>query len=537
MFGATATDDKLGAESDDHTGYAMTDRSLPPLPPHSTALSTAAGAAASGAAAPDAAAASGLDTLPPAPRPAPTVPETPAPGITTAAPATDVALDSGPRWQPQPLAAALIGTLVAEALKRLPFAQDLAKRLRDDTGTRLIDWVDHIVVPAGGDLTERLGNSGFVHRPRRGGTAAFVHPGARLPPVIIGPDAVMRLALKVEFVADFCAVHGISAPIEGQPMAPYRRVLAATGDRAELWVVERRGYDGFQVADIDPRYPLDCLRALEKFRARRRRWNDDADGFDHVEELVANAVIAVGTDMACALFFAAEREYWQRRNRAARWQKDRQDALGMGWANHDHHTYRSSRKHFRRLVEILEALGLACRERFHPGANAGWGAQVLEQPVTGIVVFADVDMDAAEITQDFAHLGLEGTGPLRTVGLWCALHGEAFLDAGMHHLECTFDHTALTTQLEAAGLRTMQPFTDLPYLRQSFTAGERWPVRRDRVLKLLAAEHIDPRQARIFLDEGVIGSHLENLERNDGYKGFNQRGIDDIISRTDPRRA
>jgi hypothetical protein len=57
------------------------------------------------------------------------------------------------------------------------------------------------------------------------------------------------------------------------------------------------------------------------------------------------------------------------------------------------------------------------------------------------------------------------------------------------------------------------------------------------VLKLLAAEHIDPRQARIFLDEGVIGSHLENLERNDGYKGFNQRGIDDIISRTDPRRA
>jgi hypothetical protein len=30
---------------------------------------------------------------------------------------------------------------------------------------------------------------------------------------------------------------------------------------------------------------------------------------------------------------------------------------------------------------------------------------------------------------------------------------------------------------------------------------------------------------------------MEILERNDGYKGFNQTGISEIITRTDPRRV
>ena len=66
-------------------------------------------------------------------------------------------------------------------------------------------------------------------------------------------------------------------------------------------------------------------------------------------------------------------EYWTNRNRAARFQKGRQDALGLGWANHDHHTYRSSREHFPRLIAILEDLGFQCRERFYAGREAGWG--------------------------------------------------------------------------------------------------------------------------------------------------------------------
>ena len=64
-----------------------------------------------------------------------------------------------------------------------------------------------------------------------------------------------------------------------------------------------------------------------------------------------------------------------------------------------------------------------------------------------------------------------------TVGLWCALHGEAILQAGMHHLECQFDFAALKDQLEKQeNVSVMKPFTDFSYLRQAFTEGEIWPV-------------------------------------------------------------
>ena len=123
----------------------------------------------------------------------------------------------------------------------------------------------------------------------------------------------------------------------------------------------------------------------------------------HAAMLVNAAAADLGLDWACDLFFAAERAYWQRRNKAAQVQYARQQALGLGWANHDHHTYRSSREHFSRLIGVLELMGFECRERFFAGREAGWGAQVLEQPRAGIVVFADVDLDVDEVAGDFAH--------------------------------------------------------------------------------------------------------------------------------------
>ncbi len=161
---------------------------------------------------------------------------------------------------------------------------------------------------------------------------------------------------------------------------------------------------------------------------------------------------------------------------------------------------------------------------------------MLEQPEAGIVVFADVDLSPAEIQDDFAHEPLESRTALGTVGLWCELHGEAFLAAGMHHLECQFDFELVRAQLEAAGVATMAPFTDFPYLKQAFTAGEVWPVAGDRLERTLLQGGITAEQADRFRHEGVLGSHLEILERNDGYKGFNQTGISEIITRTDPRR-
>jgi hypothetical protein len=276
---------------------------------------------------------------------------------------------------------------------------------------------------------------------------------------------------------------------------------------------------------------------FEQFRCRQRTFENDNDGFAAAESLIDAAVASIGRDAACHFFFTAEREYWQRRNRAAQFQKARQDRLGLGWANHDHHTYRSSRKHFSRLIGLWEKLGFQLRERFYAGAEAGWGAQVCEQPNAGIITFNDVDLSPEELMNDFAHNPLPERKELGTVGLWCALHGESFLQAGMHHLECQFDFDALKAQMETeAGIKVMKPFTDFSYLRQAFTEGERWPVKEERLQRLVAAGQITPAQAEQFRTQGAIGSHLENLERNEGFKGFNQKGVSEIIAKTDPRK-
>jgi hypothetical protein len=87
-----------------------------------------------------------------------------------------------------------------------------------------------------------------------------------------------------------------------------------------------------------------------------------------------------------------------------------------------------------------------------------------------------------------------------------------------------------------AGIAMMKPFTDFSHLRQQFTEGERWKVDPARIEALARRGQITAEQAERFRTEGAVGSHLENLERNDGFKGFNQTGINEIILATDPRR-
>jgi hypothetical protein len=315
-----------------------------------------------------------------------------------------------------------------------------------------------------------------------------------------------------------------------------RKARAARRGSGEFWAVERHGTLGWDPIPASSQQVAAALRHHEALRRRRRHFAEPEQGFEHALALTRAAAADLGTHWACDLFFAAEREYWMGRNRAARVRRARQDLLGLGWANHDHHTYRSSRRHFHRLIAVLEALGLECRERFYAGREAGWGAQVLQQPVAGIVVFADVDLAPEEVTGDFAHVPLCPTGQLGTVGLWCQLHGEAFLEAGMHHLECRFDFQAERQQLQREGIRTMPPFTDLPFLKQAFTEGEVWPVDARRVSAALDDGAITPDQARQFAQSGALGSHLEILQRDQGYKGFNKAGINQIIRATDPRR-
>ncbi len=441
------------------------------------------------------------------------------------------------QWSPQPAAEALVRGLLEDFLRRNSFATGLAVRMTAETGTRFYDWVDSIFPEPSEGLEARLREAGFVEMTSED-NHIYRNPQGIFPAIVLNHYAIPTcLYLKVASVAEFLAAHQLDTPIVGEPFAPFRCALIAEKNETWLYATERRGHPDFEPEAANPAKRIAAAAHLEQFRLRRRHFEQDAEGFAHARRLIDAAIGDLGVDQTCALFFQAEREFWQRRNRAAQVQKARQDRLGLGWANHDHHTYRSSRACFKDLIAFFEKLGCVCRERFYAGREAGWGAQVMENPRAGIITFNDVDLSPEELVENFAHQPLAPRQSLGTVGLWCGLHGEAFLQAGMHHLECQFDFDALTQQLQrdhAVGV--MKPFTDYPYLRQAFTEGERWPVAPERIDRLLAAKLITPEQAQQFRTQGAIGSHLENLERNEGFKGFNQKGVNEIIAATDPRR-
>jgi len=445
-------------------------------------------------------------------------------------------------WEPQPQAALIVRDLLNQFKRHCPAAQVLETDLLEKTGTRLIDWVDHLAIPddatvSGGSVVQRLKAAGFTFKESQGRIVFTNHEGM-FPEIEILSAGNWRLAVKVEDVTNYLVAHGLdsSAEIQGAPCSPLRKACVCRCDDSQLWVVERHGALGWEPEDIDAKKLRLLLHHREALRLRQRNAIDDADGFFAARTLIRRAVADIGVNRTCDLFFAAEREYWQSRNHAARVQKARQDRLGMGWANHDHHTYRSSRECFAELINSLEELGFQCRERFYAGQEAGWGAQVLQQPACGVVIFADVDLAPNEVMGDFAHLGLSPSERLGTVGVWCKLHGEAFLKAGMHHLECQFDFKAATKQLKECGVDSMAPFTDFPFLKQAFTKPEIWQAEESRIDAALQAKYITPKQAKSFRESGAVGSHLEILERNDGYKGFNQTGISHIIQQTDPRK-
>jgi hypothetical protein len=454
----------------------------------------------------------------------------------------------------------LLGGYVTAFLEQNEFARQLAARMRDETGTEFFEWIDHIVLTP--ECGPALHAAGFVAESVEApaGTSVLWHPRAMMPRVLLregahvsseklrsnGGTAPTRdsmkcvpsaLAIRPEVLVDFFAAHDLDTEIEGGAGARFRRALINVEGGAALFGVERLGYRGFVVREPTSDFIRALLRVRELWRSRKRDFENDADGVTHAFARLNAVLKLVDRDAACDVFFAEERVFWERRNRAAQVQKRRQDRLGLGWGNHDHHTFRSSRAHFADLMEFLARLGFEKRERYYAGAEAGWGAQISEQPVAGIVVFADVDLMPDETRIDFSSQRLPPVSRLGTVGLWCGLHGDSFLQAGMHHLEARFDFARLRDQLAEHGVNTMKPFSDFEFLRQAFTEGERWPVQPRRLARLREQGLLAPEQAERFGREGAIGSHLENLQRKGGFKGFNQKSVSVIIAATDPRKV
>lgn len=438
------------------------------------------------------------------------------------------------KWERQPKAEELALHILSECLKTHQGLRELDQQLHEKTSTRLFDWVDHLAIPHTHPLCSSLEKAGYVEEGRFTKCSSFRHPGAQLPTIVI--DEHHGVAVSVDSIADFLMVRGLNREIQGSMLSPYRRCLVQKEGGVSLWVVERRGSRTMECSYPAPEYLNDYLASSELWQNRPRQSLDEKYELDTAFGIAHDLVAMMGRDLAAWIVLEVERKYWQSRNLAGHTQKGRQDRLGMGWANHDHHTFRSTRRHFYQLVELFEILGFQCRERFYAGKEAGWGAQVMENSNAGLVLFLDVDLMPEELAIDFAHQPLPEVHELGTVGLWCELHGDSILKAGMHHLELQFNFDDLKKDLMNMGIESMDPFSDFSYLKQAFTKGERWSVDPFRLERLLSEKLITKEQAEEFREHGAVGSHMENLQRREGYKGFNQKNVSNIIQRTDPRK-
>jgi len=437
-----------------------------------------------------------------------------------------------PKWEVNPSADDLIYSLLNKGLSLCQEAENFRIQLLNTCAVRLRDILDHMVVPESMVSRSEFLAHGWIVDETDGNVLR--NTAGLFPAILSGQH--FAIAFKVEHVRDFVKTHRLSVTVEGKAYAPFQRAKVWQNDMVSFWVVQRNGSLAFEAHDpSDEQLRLSRIH-LQTFRSRRRQFNNPGEGFDYTDKIVQKAVADLDQHWACDLFLRAEREFWMTRNYAGRVQKSRQDQMGIGWANQDHHTYDSSRTWFHRNIKVLENLGFVCRERFYAGADAGWGSQILEQPVIGSIIFTDIDLSPEELEGDFAHNSIPELPYMRRAGLWTALHGESMLDAGLNHLECMFDQKKFREQFHQLGIQMMNPFSNFPHLYQELTVGEWWPVDPAKVDVLEKQGLITQEQAEDFRLNGAIGSHFENLERNQGYKGFNQPGIDGVLRIIDPRK-
>jgi hypothetical protein len=438
-------------------------------------------------------------------------------------------------WQLYPETEVFLSGLVGSFLEGHGYANELRQEIERTTSTRFIDWVDGMELPREEVRQEDLLRLGYVRNDRiKASGDVYVHPGAFFP-VVLQEGRSHRLSLKVENLEPFLAANRLkNKMIAGGRNAPFRSVELNRDGVRSLRAVERHGSRSFEVLPMTDENAY--VTALKVLYSRNRKFGNDLDGVDGLQESIEGLTDHLARPRLADAFFRAERAYWQSRNRAALVQSGRQELLGLGWGNHDHHTFRCSRENFGRSIKLFEQMDLTRREGFFAGAEAGWGAQVMEQPDSGLVVFADVDLAPNEVNTDFANQRLEPLDKMGTVGLWVGLHGESLLDAGMHHLAVGSDFEGLRQSLKANNVPSMNPFSNFDFLKQSFTEAERWMPPKDRVVRLLESKLISEGNASRFAEQGAVGSHLEIIQRNQGFKGFNQTSVSVIIRMTDPTK-
>ncbi len=438
-------------------------------------------------------------------------------------------------WPRCPEAAEYFENRLKQFVCKVPELGLIEQNLYNTTGVLLLNLVDHWILPHTLENEKIMRELGLEPHSFPD-TVVYRHPSARLPAVRLMAVTNDRPVFGVEDISHFSISHKLTPDMVAGDFDSEYEEATNTFSNGAFGVVVRKGYSGF-LPGIMTTELSEKLREARQLLIERDRPADDTAAILRAEEVVDKLVKLLGTARAADEFFHYERMYYTSRNSAARLQLEWQQQAGIDWANHDHHTYRSSREHFKQLIGIWLKLGFVLRERFYAGAEAGWGAQVMEHPVSRVVLFSDVDIHPDELEIDFSAIQLKPQSKLHTIGLWCALHGDSIGVAGMHHLECEFDFSKTEELHRNAGQDVMNPFTNYPMLKQAFTVAEKWDVDPSRISSLLKQGFISDIEAMRFLEDGAYGSHLEILQRKEGFKGFDKTGVSAIIKATDARIA
>ena len=160
----------------------------------------------------------------------------------------------------------------------------------------------------------------------------------------------------VEDLKEFQGIHAPGKAVEGQLKAPFRKLVLSEESNCVFSAIERNGSSAYITEDAKDIEQY--IEACRVFSSRQRKFASEEEGFSETRKIVSGLSSNLDKQRLADAFFHAERVYWASRNMAARVQKTRQDELGLGWGNHDHHTFRSSRLNFQALIGIFELLGL-----------------------------------------------------------------------------------------------------------------------------------------------------------------------------------
>src|SRR6266850_7131633 len=97
-------------------------------------------------------------------------------------------------WQPQPRAQQVVQDLLAQFLSRSPQTAQLGERMRNETGTRLADWIDHFAFPHSTDLEQQLKLAGFTETSLPGAKRSFTQDQGIFPVINLTNGGPLRMA-------------------------------------------------------------------------------------------------------------------------------------------------------------------------------------------------------------------------------------------------------------------------------------------------------------------------------------------------------